>query len=136
MLHAKLPLGLMAAMALNLSCESKPHVATDGTGTLIICTPQYDDGYELESATVEGDTLSIGVSYSGGCANHEWELCWDGEVMESAPVQIRLSLGHNANGDSCEAIETDSIQFDISVLADVEKPSQLLLGSTSVIYGE
>ena len=100
-------------------------MATDGTGTLIICTPQYDDGYELESATVEGDTLSIGVSHSGGCANHEWELCWDGEVMESAPVQIRLPLGHNANGDSCEAIETDNIQSDISVLADVET-SQLL----------
>ena len=136
MLHSKLQMGLIAALALNLSCESKEHVATDGTGTLIVCTPQYNDGYELASATVAGDMLTIGMSYSGGGASHEWELCWDGEVMESAPVQVRLTLGHNANGDSCEAIETDSVQFDISVLADVEKPTNLLIGDTSVIYEE
>ena len=136
MLHSKLQLCLIAVMTLNLSCESKQHVATDGSGTLIVCTPQHDDGYELASATIEGDTLTVGVSYSGGCGSHEWELCWDGEIMESAPVQVQLTLGHNANGDSCEAIETDSIQFDISVLSDIEKPTNLLLGNTSVIYGE
>ena len=78
-----------------------------------------DDSYSFDGAEYVGDdTLEIDVGYSGGCETHEWTLCWDGQFMESDPVQVSLDLRHEANGDMCEAYVEETLSFDLQELRD------------------
>ena len=72
------------------------------------------DEYALNSATITDDTLNISVSYSGGCENHQFTLVASDTFLESFPVQLHVSLVHNANGDTCEAYPTENYRFDIT----------------------
>ena len=103
---------------------------------LRMCEIEHQDPYTLGEISFDGSTMNIGVSYSGGCGSHEWQLCWDGGVAESFPVQISLALGHNANGDTCEMEKAEVLSFDISILDDVEQPTQVHIGGTSVYRGD
>ena len=103
---------------------------------LRMCEIEHQDSYTLGEISFDGSTMNIGVSYSGGCESHEWQLCWDGSVAESFPVQIWLELGHNANGDSCEMEKAEVLTFDISTLDGVEQPTQVHIGGTSVYRGD
>jgi hypothetical protein len=76
------------------------------------------DPFELNSATVNGDTLSVSVSYSGGCAPHYFRLCYDGAFLESFPVQANVVLQHDGQGDACEAYPTETREFDLRPLAE------------------
>lgn len=72
------------------------------------------DKYTLNSTTINGDTLTINVSYSGGCEKHEMTLVVSESFLESFPVQLPVSLAHNANGDACEAWLTEDHNFDLT----------------------
>lgn len=80
------------------------------------CRASEGAGTELGAPSVSGDILTMEASYSGGCAMHEFQICWDGAFAESEPVQARIEIWHDANGDTCEAIETQSLAFDLSPL--------------------
>ena len=88
------------------------------TGAVVINAVQEwgIDEYVLNSATITDDTLEINVSYSGGCEKHQFTLVSPGEFLESFPVQLRVSLAHNANNDSCEAWLTDDYRFDLNAI--------------------
>ncbi|RKU15770.1 hypothetical protein C6501_06300 [Candidatus Poribacteria bacterium] len=73
-----------------------------------------NDAYELNSATIADDTLTISVSYSGGCKKHEFTLIANNAFMESDPVQLGVSIVHNANNDPCEAYPTEEYHFDLT----------------------
>ncbi len=80
---------------------------------------QKSDAYELETdgahaPVIENDTLSLTVSYGGGCEAHDFTLVTDGSFMESDPVQLAVTLTHNANDDPCEAYLTDRYVFDLA----------------------
>ena len=76
------------------------------------------DAYTINAATLQGDTLSIDVSYSGGCETHAFTLVAEERFLESFPVQLRVSLAHNANGDTCEESITESYHFDLTPLKE------------------
>ena len=61
---------------------------------------------------------SIDVSYSGGCETHAFTLVAEERFLESFPVQLRVSLAHNANGDTCEESITESYHFDLTPLKE------------------
>ena len=84
--------------------------------TVIAATPEAwgTDAYVINTATIEGDTLHVNVSYTGGCETHEFTLVAEPRFLESFPVQLRVSLAHNANGDTCEASITEDHQFDLT----------------------
>lgn len=89
------------------------------TGAVVIADAVEEwgnDEYVLNSATITGDTLALNVSYSGGCESHRLTLVSSGVFLESFPVQLRVSLAHNANNDSCEAWLTDEHHFDLNVI--------------------
>lgn len=69
-----------------------------------------DDPYTLESAgdapALEGDTLTLTLSYSGGCARHDFTLVTAGYFLEPNPVQLNLHLVHDVHEDPCEAYPT------------------------------
>jgi len=76
------------------------------------------DPFVLNDAGIAGDTLSLDLSYAGGCARHEFTLVASELFRESDPVQLPLTLAHDANGDSCEAWLTQDYEFDLSLLRD------------------
>ncbi len=94
-------------------------VINDGTDKAIAL--QESDAYELETdgehePVIENDTLTLTVSYSGGCEVHDFTLVTDGSFMESDPVQLVVTLTHDANDDPCEAYPTDRYAFDLTHL--------------------
>ncbi len=72
------------------------------------------DEYTLNTASINADTLTINVSYSGGCEKHEMTLVVSELFLESFPVQLHVSVAHNANGDACEAWLTEDHNFDLT----------------------
>ncbi|MDG2124832.1 MAG: hypothetical protein P8J87_14100 [Verrucomicrobiales bacterium] len=73
------------------------------------------DGFSLREVSLEGCKLTIDVTYSGGCREHEFQLFMSPSVFaESAPVQASLWLQHNGNGDICRALISETLEFDIS----------------------
>jgi hypothetical protein len=77
-----------------------------------------DDPYDLGPIAIEGDTLSVEVSYSGGCEQHYFRLCYESSFLESDPVQANIRLEHDNQNDACEAYPTEIRQFDLRPLAD------------------
>ena len=75
-----------------------------------------DDAVTISSATIDGDTLSIDVSFGGGCRDHSFALLAETAWMESYPVQVRVRLAHDGNGDMCRALLTRVVRFDLSPL--------------------
>ena len=75
-----------------------------------------DDDYVLNSATITGDTLTVSVSYSGGCRTHVFTLVIAASFVESSPVRLPAVLRHDANGDTCEAFPTESYAFDLALV--------------------
>ena len=76
------------------------------------------DAYVINAATVQGDTLRINVSYGGGCETHQFTLVAEPVFLESFPVQLRVSVAHNANGDACEAWLTEDYHFDLTPIKE------------------
>ena len=75
-----------------------------------------DDDYVLNSATITGDTLTISVSYGGGCRTHRFTLVIAASFVESSPLRLPAELRHDANGDMCEAWLTESYAFDLALV--------------------
>ena len=76
------------------------------------------DAYIINFANLQGDTLTVNVSYGGGCETHEVTLVAEERFLESFPVQLRISLAHNANGDRCEAWITEDYHFDLTPIKE------------------
>ncbi|RKU27171.1 hypothetical protein C6497_12120 [Candidatus Poribacteria bacterium] len=72
------------------------------------------DPFRLNSAMIENDTMKVSVSYSGGCKPHEFTLVSSDVFLESDPVQLMVSIAHNANDDTCEAYPTEDYSFDLT----------------------
>lgn len=77
------------------------------------------DRYVIETRddkapAIEDDTLAVTLSYSGGCEDHEFTLVASDAFAESYPVQLEVSLAHEANGDRCRAYLTETYGFDLT----------------------
>jgi hypothetical protein len=81
------------------------------------------DPYQLISARIQADTLIAEVSYSGGCATHDFTLLIAPVFMESLPVQMAGSLAHDAKGDNCRAAITSTLRFELTPLRDLYQRS-------------
>lgn len=77
------------------------------------------DEFALNSATITDDTLTVSVSYSGGCETHQFTLVASESFLESFPVQLHVYIAHNANGDTCEAYPTEKYQFDLTPIKNM-----------------
>lgn len=87
--------------------------ADDGNGGLDL------GGFDTsgESLSIDGDTLSVDLSFGGGCEDHLFEICWpDQSFMESEPVQVNLEIWHGGTPDMCEAYLSETVDFDLSPL--------------------
>ena len=103
-----------------VSVDDVPPVGPRSGAVVVSEVPHVlgQDPFVLNDAAIAGDTLSLDLSYAGGCARHEFTLVASELFRESDPVQLPLTLAHDANGDSCEAWLTQDYEFDLSVLRD------------------
>ena len=76
------------------------------------------DPFDLDSAAVSGDILTISVSYKGGCRGHDFVLTASDSFRESSPVQLSMVLTHDANDDPCEAYPTQQLRFDLTPIKE------------------
>ena len=75
---------------------------------------EFHSSYHFNSATITDDTLTIEVSYGGGCETHEFVLLAEPAFMESDPVGLGISIVHNANADPCERWVEEAYHFDLT----------------------
>lgn len=73
----------------------------------------------IDDVRVRDDQLVVDVSYSGGCAEHDFIICWpDQSFAESAPPQARLEVLHLTPGDPCDAVPSETVRFDLGPMRD------------------
>jgi len=76
------------------------------------------DPFSLKGVEVVEDTITLHISYSGGCKDHYFSLCMSpAAFLESYPVQANLYLRHNGNSDACEAEINQTISFNLQPIA-------------------
>lgn len=86
-------------------------------GAIQLCVDPYaSDPVEIFDAAIKGDVLFLDIGYGGGCEDHLFGLCWDGLFAESEPVQVSIALGHDAQGDACEAYIMEQKAIDLGPL--------------------
>lgn len=87
--------------------------------TITQCDATEPSGGEVDVLYLHGNALAVNITYSGGCEEHTFKLCWDGAFLESNPVQARLKVVDTSPvADPCEALPTESRVFDLSPLQD------------------
>lgn len=74
------------------------------------------DPFEIEAVVHQGDTLRVGVAYSGGCEEHHFKVIWDGTILTSSPCRVDLIIGHDAQGDPCEGYIRESLIINLNQL--------------------
>lgn len=98
------------------SCDDKEVLPTPSTCTAltVMTGTETGDQYFIQDVAIQANCLDIVVQYSGGCEEHEFELRWAEVYGQSNPLTAFLTLWHNGNNDSCEALPTDSLSFDLT----------------------
>lgn len=76
--------------------------------------PESSAPFDLLKTSIEGNILTIEVSYSGGCNEHEFKLYFDGNYQKSLPPKVNFILTHDNKGDACRSIVEKTLKFDIS----------------------
>ena len=90
----------------------------------VIITEDADDSrwpsdpVNINAAEVKGDSLWMTVSFGGGCRGHSFLLLADGAWMESYPVQTGVRLSHEDNNDTCKALVTRLLKWDLVPLKE------------------
>ena len=113
-----------------------PGITTVKPGTKI--KDIKSDPFTMSKATIDGDVLSIQVSYAGGAKEHDFTLYWNQIVARSYPGKTTLNLKHDANGDNAEALLTETLEFDLTA---INKPMIITIvtdhgDKATVQYGE
>ncbi|HMA96338.1 MAG TPA: hypothetical protein VKP30_26810 [Polyangiaceae bacterium] len=87
-------------------------------GTPVVpCTDLKTDAVDERLPFIAGDSLSLTVGHSGGCATHDYALCYEQGIGASVPEYVWLHLIHDGHGDGCEAYVSKPLTFDLRPLA-------------------
>lgn len=80
----------------------------------------YMDGANanISAVAIEKNLMSLSVSYSGGCEEHDFQLVGFDQLSNGKELQRHIILHHNSNGDACREFIQDTLYFDIKVLGD------------------
>jgi hypothetical protein len=81
----------------------------------------HADAASIVESHIENDLLRFLVSYSGGCAYHDFALySWSG-FSKSKPAQAEVFLSHNAQGDKCDGLIRRVLVFNLVPLKEAYK---------------
>lgn len=89
---------------------------------------QESDPIYINSAEIKGNTLTLEVSYSGGCTEHSFEFIGSPVVMKSQPPKRTVKLVHHSQDDTCEEHISQQIVIDLKDIAySQESGSEIIL---------
>jgi hypothetical protein len=71
----------------------------------------------INDVKLNGNTLMMSISYTGGCAKHTFNLIGSEMISKSLPPIRSINLIHNANDEACKREMFDTLYFDITNLA-------------------
>ena len=74
------------------------------------------DQFTINSVEIRGDSVFVTVGYSGGCNPHNFKIVWGETFTETYPPQADILIIHDAAGDKCEALVTETLAFRIPEL--------------------
>lgn len=78
------------------------------------------DQFDIDRSVIDGTSLMLALSSSGGCTEHAYSLTMTpAAFIESYPVQANIYLRHDAKGDACRAIITDTVVFDLTPIVEL-----------------
>lgn len=106
------------------SCKNQSKTTGDSTVMQAEAYPEVivDQGYTnfknkvlvtIKYMEIEDDILTLAISYSGGCAEHEFELISNGAYAKSYPPQLTLFLRHDDKEDRCRSIVDKKLNFNL-----------------------
>lgn len=84
---------------------------------------EYSARFEIEEVSRNGTSLNIKVSHAHACQG-DFEVIWDGSVMESYPMQIRLFVKFNAvcdEGPHIMMLDIKTLEVDLMQLIGDEE---------------
>jgi len=91
-------------------------------------TTTFGDLYEIATSgsgvhppVLNEKVLSLWVSFSGGCEEHNFTL-----NLEEKADTVKLWFTHNSNSDPCEAYLTGEIEMDLTQAISDSKSVELL----------
>ena len=116
----------MRLFALSLAAVLIGLAACDTTSSTI---PTFGDPYSVErrpEPVLEGDSLRVTVSYSGGCSEHSF-------AVASSLAGTELWLRHDANGDSCEAYLTQDLYLPVDTSRLAEPPLRIYINRAETV---
>lgn len=82
--------------------------------------------YSINSASINGDVLSVELKYKGGKGTHNFSLMFNGMYMKSYPLKIKLFIKHEIQNETQENEVSESLKFDL-------KPIQSPAGEPMII---
>ncbi len=71
----------------------------------------------INDVKLNGNTLMMSISYTGGCAKHTFNLIGSEMISKSLPPIRSINLIHSANDEACKREMFDTLYFDITNLA-------------------
>lgn len=74
-----------------------------------------EDPFRILNVYIEDNCLKIKLSHGGGCEIHEFIMIYN-ELPQFSIYSGTLILSHDANGDTCEALITKTIGYNLSPL--------------------
>lgn len=124
----------MFAVLLLLSACRKDEVNLCHVGCKPYTTeePTLNAFTEIRAGKVVDDCLQLIVNYGGCSPDHDFDLYWDGGLSPSEPGTVTMVLHQLTEGAMCDAYLTDTLLFDLSLLAEAAPG----LDSITVTTGE
>ena len=68
----------------------------------------------IVNASIIDSTLTLNVSFNGGCEKHSFELIGSKMIQKSMPPIRNIMLIHHSNNDSCRELVEQELKFNIS----------------------
>ena len=131
----------MAALAVGLApsaCDDTPTDLSEYEQVVVVNDARAGDWpaapQTITAARLDGDSLFLDVSYSGGCEDHVFRLIVSRTFAESFPVQTWAVLAHDDRGDPCDGILSDTLAFDLTPLAQAYRAAYGGSGGEIVIH--
>jgi hypothetical protein len=108
------------------SCKTTKQVAGENTANqqqTVKITAQVRDSkqdisdvFEILEHRIDGNTLFLKISYSGGCKDHNFLVIGDPNISKSLPPIRAVKLIHHSNQDACRKLIEQILEIDLRPL--------------------
>jgi len=76
------------------------------------------DPATITDANADGHILRLAVEFTGGCAEHRFDLYATGPFLETNPPAYSVVLAHDGRGDTCNETVSKTLRFRLTPLIE------------------